>query len=350
MKRLLLISLTICIALTIQAQQSIMVKKGDAQSLLDAIQQANTTNADTNAQWFYILIPDGLYDLGERVLTPIKGHHIALIGQSMTGTIVRNAPDRKIEGISKTAVFKNTGSNNYFQDMTIQNALDYYAEDTDGRAVTLHDKGTRTICNRVRLLSYQDTYYSDNEDCQHYFKDSEIHGTVDFICGAGDVWFESCRIVTEKRTKSGEGRCVIAAPRTSKTQWGYVFNHCTIENMVSNFEYARGWHTHPRCTWLYTTLLTPEKLSKTRFDYRGMRTVQNNFKEYATMDAQGRNITPASNVVTFTLKDEKNPVETILTDLEAKQFREEKVFADWKPAQQMKRIERKAQKLMKRLK
>ncbi len=350
MKRLLLISLTICIALTIQAQQSIMVKKGDAQSLLDAIQQANTTNADTNAQWFYILIPDGLYDLGERVLTPIKGHHIALIGQSMTGTIVRNAPDRKIEGISKTAVFKNTGSNNYFQDMTIQNALDYYAEDTDGRAVTLHDKGTRTICNRVRLLSYQDTYYSDNEDCQHYFKDSEIHGTVDFICGAGDVWFESCRIVTEKRTKSGEGRCVIAAPRTSKTQWGYVFNHCTIENMVSNFEYARGWHTHPRCTWLYTTLLTPEKLSKTRFDYRGMRTVQNNFKEYATMDAQGRNITPASNVVTFTLKDEKNPVETILTDQEAKQFREEKVFADWKPAQQMKRIERKAQKLMKRLK
>lgn len=350
MKRLLLISLTICIALTIQAQQSIMVKKGDAQSLLDAIQQANTTNADTNAQWFYILIPDGLYDLGERVLTPIKGHHIALIGQSMTGTIVRNAPDRKIEGISKTAVFKNTGSNNYFQDMTIQNALDYYAEDTDGRAVTLHDKGTRTICNRVRLLSYQDTYYSDNEDCQHYFKDSEIHGTVDFICGAGDVWFESCHIVTEKRTKSGEGRCVIAAPRTSKTQWGYVFNHCTIENMVSNFEYARGWHTHPRCTWLYTTLLTPEKLSKTRFDYRGMRTVQNNFKEYATMDAQGRNITPASNVVTFTLKDEKNPVETILTDQEAKQFREEKVFADWKPAQQMKRIERKAQKLMKRLK
>lgn len=350
MKRLLLIYLTICIALTIQAQQSIMVKKGDAQSLLDAIQQANTTNADTNAQWFYILIPDGLYDLGERVLTPIKGHHIALIGQSMTGTIVRNAPDRKIEGISKTAVFKNTGSNNYFQDMTIQNALDYYAEDTDGRAVTLHDKGTRTICNRVRLLSYQDTYYSDNEDCQHYFKDSEIHGTVDFICGAGDVWFESCRIVTEKRTKSGEGRCVIAAPRTSKTQWGYVFNHCTIENMVSNFEYARGWHTHPRCTWLYTTLLTPEKLSKTRFDYRGMRTVQNNFKEYATMDAQGRNITPASNVVTFTLKDEKNPVETILTDQEAKQFREEKVFADWKPAQQMKRIERKAHKLMKRLK
>lgn len=350
MKRLLLICLMICAALTTQAQQTITVKKGDAESLLDAIQQANTTNADTKAQWFYILIPNGLYDLGERVLTPITGHHVALIGQSMTGTIVRNAPDRKIEGISKTAVFQNTGSDNYFQDLTLQNALDYYAEDGDGRAVALHDKGTRTICNRVRMLSHQDTYYSDNEDCQHYFQDSEIHGTVDFICGAGDVWFENCRIVTEKRTKSGEGRCVIAAPRTSNTQWGYVFNHCTIANDVSNFEYARGWHTHPRCTWLYTTLLTPEKLSKTRFDYRGMRTVQNNFKEYGTMDAQGRNITPTSNVVTFTLKDEKNSVETIMFDQEATQFTVERVFTGWQPVKQLRKIERKAQKLMKRLK
>ena len=143
---------------------------------------------------------------------------------------------------------------------------------------------------------------------------------------------------------------MIAAPRTSNTQWGYVFNHCTIANDVSNFEYARGWHTHPRCTWLYTTLLTPEKLSKTRFDYRGMRTVQNNFKEYGTMDAQGRNITPTSNVVTFTLKDEKNSVETIMFDQEATQFTVERVFTGWQPVKQLRKIERKAQKLMKRLK
>ena len=329
------------------AQQVIVVKKGDAQSLLDAVAQANKTNADKNAQRLYILIPDGFYDLGEKVLTRITGHNIALIGQSMAGTVIQNCPDTKNEGISKTAVFQNRGTGNYLQDMTLKNALDFYAAGAAGRAVTLHDKGTQTVCNRVCLLSHQDTYYSDNDLGQFYFQDSEIHGTVDFICGDGDVWFERCRIVTEKRSADGSGRNVIAAPKTSKTPWGYIFNRCTVQNIVSDFEYARGWNGTPHCIWLYTTLLSPEKLQPTRFDWRGMRTVQNDFKEYGTTDAQGRDITPKTNVVTFEIKDEKNTVETILTRDEAKQYQVKKVFTSWAPQKVIRQVEKQAKKLWK---
>ena len=215
--------------------------------------------------------------------------------------------------------------------------------------MTLHDKGTQTICNRVRLLSYQDTYYSDNVSCQHYFVDSEIHGTVDFICGAGDVWFERCRIVTEKRTQDGSNHNVIAAPRTSKTVWGYIFNNCTIENMVSKFHYARAWHTVPRCTWLHTKLLTPEKLMPTRFEEQGIRTVEVDFKEYQTVDAEGNDITPKSNVVTFLYEDERKALETIMTDKEAKQFTPGHIFRKWNPVKLQQQIERESQKIMKRL-
>lgn len=329
------------------AQQVIVVKKGDAQSLLDAVAQANKTNADKNAQRLYILIPDGFYDLGEKVLTRITGHNIALIGQSMAGTVIQNCPDTKNEGISKTAVFQNRGTGNYLQDMTLKNALDFYAAGAAGRAVTLHDKGTQTVCNRVCLLSHQDTYYSDNDLGQFYFQDSEIHGTVDFICGDGDVWFERCRIVTEKRSADGSGRNVIAAPKTSKTPWGYIFNRCTVQNIVSDFEYARGWNGTPHCIWLYTTLLSPEKLQPTRFDWRGMRTVQNDFKEYGTTNAQGRDITPKTNVVTFEIKDEKNTVETILTRDEAKQYQVKKVFTSWAPQKVIRQVEKQAKKLWK---
>ena len=329
------------------AQQVIVVKKGDAQSLLDAVAQANKTNADKNAQRLYILIPDGFYDLGEKVLTRITGHNIALIGQSMAETVIQNCPDTKNEGISKTAVFQNRGTGNYLQDMTLKNALDFYAAGAAGRAVTLHDKGTQTVCNRVCLLSHQDTYYSDNDLGQFYFQDSEIHGTVDFICGDGDVWFERCRIVTEKRSADGSGRNVIAAPKTSKTPWGYIFNRCTVQNIVSDFEYARGWNGTPHCIWLYTTLLSPEKLQPTRFDWRGMRTVQNDFKEYGTTDAQGRDITPKTNVVTFEIKDEKNTVETILTRDEAKQYQVKKVFTSWAPQKVIRQVEKQAKKLWK---
>ena len=213
----------------------------------------------------------------------------------------------------------------------------------------------------MRLLSYQDTYYSDNNLSQFYFQDSEIHGTVDFICGDGDVWFERCKIVTEKRTQNGSGRNVIAAPKTSKTLWGYIFNRCTVENIVSNFEYARGWNGTPHCAWLYTTLLTPEKLNKNRFDYRGMNTVQNDFKEFGTMDAQGRDITPQTNVVTYIMSKKKMEGdkeitteqtctdETILTAERAADYTIDIVFGSWRPDKIIKKMEKTTQKLMKRL-
>ena len=361
MKRLFLLAISYWLLTIGYAQQVIVVKRGDAKSLLEAVEQANKTNADPQARQLSILIPDGFYDLGETVLTKITGHNIALIGQSMEGTIIQNKPDVKKEGISKTAIFLNRGTNLYLQDMTLKNALDYYAAGAAGRAVTLQDKGNHTICNRVKLLSYQDTYYSDNDQSQHYFQDSEIHGTVDFICGDGDVWFEHCKIVTEKRAKDGSGRDVIAAPKTSKTPWGYIFNHCTVENIVSNFEYARGWHSTPHCIWLHTTLLSPDKLNKTRFDYRGMNTVQNDFKEYGTTDGQGHDITPKSNVVTFTMTKKKQEgnkeitteqnctVETIMTKQESAKYTLENVFGRWEPDKIINKMEKKNQKLMKRL-
>ena len=192
MKKLLLTALFLLSMTALQAQEVMWIPKGDAKALLVAIEVANKKNADKDAKQLFIMIPDGFYDLGATVLTKITGHNIALIGQSMEGTIIQNKPDVKKEGISKTAIFQNRGTGNYFQDMTLKNALDYYAAGAAGRAVTLQDKGTRTICNRVCMLSYQDTYYSDNDQGVHYFQDSEIHGTVDFICGDGDVWFERC--------------------------------------------------------------------------------------------------------------------------------------------------------------
>ena len=361
MKRNLFLIVCLWAVLMMQAQEVMYIPKNDVKALLATIEIANKKNAEKDSKPLYILIPDGFYDLGGTVLTKITGHNIALIGQSMEGTVIQNQPDVKNEGISKTAIFQNRGTGNYFQDLTLKNALDYYNAGAAGRAVTLQDKGTRTICNRVRMLSYQDTYYSDNDQGVHYLQDSEIHGTVDFVCGDGDVWFEHCKIVTEKRTADGSGRNVIAAPKTSKTKWGYIFNRCTVENIVSNFEYARGWNGTPHCIWLHTTLLTPERLNPTRFDYHGMNTVQNDFKEYGTVDGEGRDIMPQTNVVTFTMtkksKEDANvtttenyQVETVMTEGEAARYTIGNVFGDWQPDKIIKQTERKVKKLLKRLK
>lgn len=352
MKQVVIAIACLLVSLTSFGQRTIVVEKGEVNSLLAAIEEANYINKEEDAKRLFILIPDGFYDLGERVLTRVSGHNVALVGESMEGTVIRNKPDVKTESISKTAVIQNRGTGNYYQDLTLRNDLDYYAAEPDGRAVTLQDKGTRTVCNRVRMLSHQDTYYSDSEECQHYMQDCEIHGTIDFICGAGDVWFERCRIVTEKRTLDGGGVNIITATRTDKTPWGYVFNHCTIENVESMFNYGRSWHTNPHCVWLHTTLLTPQKLETTRFDDEGMKTSSNYFKEFHTMDAAGRDITPKSNKVTFTLRDHTQPfeAETIMTQQESKQYKLKKVFDDWRPDKVLKRLEKTSKKLKKQYK
>lgn len=348
MKYLKQITLSLLLLAAVHLQAQIVVVAGNAESLLQAIEQASRQNADSASQRLYVLIPNGVYDLGEQSLTQIWGHNIALVGESMEGTIIVNAPRVEDEGIGKTATLLNRGWGTYVQDLTLKNALDYYHSGAAGRAVCWQDKGNFTIFKRVRMLSYQDTYYSHSEECQHYFEDSEIHGTVDFICGAGDVYFNHCLIVTEKRNENSNDRNVIAAPRTSTTRWGYVFDHCTIRNEMSMFSLARGWHTSPRCVWLYTTLESPEKLTGTRFDPYGIRSVDNYFKEYHTMDAEGRDITPQSNPVTMICKEDTLVVETIMTPQEAKRYSVKTVFPKWRPEKIVRKLEKQSTRWQRR--
>jgi len=340
MKKLLLTLSLLALAIAVQAEMRVVVRSGDVDGFLKAIEQANQTNKEPTADRFYILLSDGTYDLGKRVLTTITGHNVSIVGQSMEGTVIVNAPDIKDEGISKTATLRNFATGLHLQDLTLKNALKYYESGFAGRAVCLQDKGTRTICNRVRMLSYQDTYYSDNDEGQYYFNESEIHGTVDFICGAGDIVFDRCTLVTERRSADGKGRCVIAAPRTSKTRWGYVFDHCVIRNIVSPFHFARAWRDTPHCIWLYTTLENPDKIEKTRFEPKGMGTCKADFAEYMTMDRQGTNLTPPTHVMTFTLKEERHTQETVLSKKQARQYTIKKIFPDWRPEKILKKLER----------
>jgi hypothetical protein len=174
------------------------VKPGDAKSLIEVLEIVNGANASKDAERSFIYVPDGIYDLNETVKTAISGHNISIIGQSMDKTIIKTAPDKSIEGLGSADMFSASGTNLYMQDITLQNALDYYGAlgggQVGGRAAVIQDRGDRTIFKNVRMLSYQDTYYSSNDAMQSYFDGCDIHGTVDFICGGGDVRFQNCTI------------------------------------------------------------------------------------------------------------------------------------------------------------
>ncbi len=305
----------------------IEVKAGDAQSFITALEIANGNNAAANAERTFIFLPNGTYDLGDKCLTTISGNNISIIGESMDNTIIVNKPE--VEGIGVTATLFNTSTGLYMQDLTLKNA--YPFDKSTGRAVCLQDKGTQTICKNMKMLSYQDTYYSNNNKGQYYFENSDIHGIVDFICGGGDVFFNKCTLTLEPGKDS-----YITAPYTDGTDYGYVFDGCKIVGSATDgFTFGRSWGGTAKCAFLNTILdkNAAANIASTRWTTGGMNVVAKNFFEYNTVDENGKVISPAENIVKFTKDKEVSEYNTIITAEKAVEFSLDKVFSNWKPAE-----------------
>ena len=259
----------------------------------EAIKAAN--NNDKTDPRYYIFVPDGKYELtGNTTIkcstdpkdapkdekgesrtdmngknngkTEIRKSNISLIGQSKEGVKIWNHP--VVEGISYTAtIHLNKNTNDFYaQDLTLENQFNYWgAHDGSsgaGRAVAFCDQGNRSVLKNVALMSWQDTYYSDNSspDYRGYFENCDLAGVVDWICGNGDIWFEKCNLIVRDRTGNN-----IAAPNTEAGQaWGYVFNNCTIRPETdkptqlkgNDWTLARPWNNSPACTFLNTKMYT----------------------------------------------------------------------------------------------
>ena len=308
------------------------VKAGDAKGFISALEIVNGANAAAEAPRSYIFLPNSTYDLGAACLTTISGNNISIIGESMDKTIIVNKPEA--EGIGNTATLYNTSTGLYMQDLTLKDA--YPFNGSTGRAVCLQDKGTRTICKNVKMLSYQDTYYSNNNSGQYYFENSEIHGIVDFICGGGDAFFNKCNLVLEP----GKGS-YITASYTDGSNYGYVFDGCkVIGTEKDNFTFGRSWGGQARCAFLNTILdqNAAKNIAATRWTTDGMNVVAKNLYEYNTLDENGSMISPAENNVHFTLKKDGKIAEeyeynTIMTADAAANYTLDKVFTDWQPAE-----------------
>lgn len=198
---------------------------------------------------YKIFVRNGTYELGTTVDTQVKSY-TTLVGESRDGVIIQNHP--ATEGIGYNSATLTVGSNVVMQNLTLHCIIDESAKTPQAeRGTSLNDLGTGNIFKNIRLLGRQDTYFSDNSSTS-YFEDCEIHGTVDFICGGGSVWFEKCSILLEDRASS-----VIVAPNNTSDKRGYTFNQCTIDNaegadMAEKYFLARAWQNNPKCGFYQT--------------------------------------------------------------------------------------------------
>ena len=314
-----------------------IVNPGDAESFLDVIELAYILNGSKSSKRLYIFLPKGVYDLDYTVETTISGYNISIIGQSADSTIIVTTPDYEAEGLGTADLLKNTSSNLYLQDLTLKNAFDYYGTSSLGAAAAFNDLGNYTVGKGVRMLSNEGTYYSMNNRAQSYWEDCDIHGTVDFICGGGDIRIQNSTLSLEPRFYNGGGTRMIVSPRTL-TKFGYVFDHCKVVDLAEgkgDWSFGRTWSNQPIAVYLNTTLdeNAENTLVSTRWTEEGKTTTDPLiFGEYNTTDINGINITPETNTIRI-----KSSFQTILAASQAAEFSYEKMFSanaekKWDPA------------------
>ena len=178
-------------------------------------------------------------------ITFIKSGNISFIGESRDGVIITNGIDKaatfagtygttsKYDGIGNSDVFQISGSDYYFQDLTVETGMD----DATGRDLAIQDKATRTIYKNTGLRGYQDTWTSNNDRGLYYFEGGYVRGRTDYMCGKGDAFFNG----VELRQIAGGYAAVPSKPANI----GWVYKDCVINGEGSgtdgNYTLGRPW-------------------------------------------------------------------------------------------------------------
>ena len=229
-----------------------------------------------------IFLPNGTYDFGYVTLTPVDAQ-ISLIGQSTEGVLIVNHPLYSGMNNAETLVLR--ADNIYMQDLGIRCDVSYPKSIAHGVGIAVQVQGDKSIFKHVSLQGNQDTYYSNGPATQRgWFGDGRIEGTVDFICGGGDIWFENVQLYLNDRKNDD----IIIAPATEpETKYGYVFNGCTIDGVggqAGRWHLGRGWKFSPAGTWINTTCKIPASPQGYTHMNAGLRV---RFHEYNTRMEDG---------------------------------------------------------------
>ena len=259
-------------AVTPAVYDYVVSNKSELDAAITALQTSNRTAEAVrktifikNGTYDYDFV-DGSYQYGLSLKIDNWNHiyNVSLIGESRDSVIITSV--RK--GVTSATVNLGDGTGNYVQDMTFRNT------DNTGVAPAMTG-GNKTILKNVRLLSTQDTYVTGKRT---YHETCDIYGTVDFICGGGDHFFDHCNLIVR-------GGGYVTAPATDPSlQWGYVFDHNTIQGedagtVDGSYSLGRPWQNEPRAYFLNTDM---QVLCATG-GWAGMSELVTHFYEYNTL-------------------------------------------------------------------
>ena len=308
----------------------------NATELDAALAELKTTNTSASATHKTVFLKNGTYTYGTltgsyqyNVSLKIDNwnnvYNVSLIGESKDGVVIEGTTD----GITSSTLNLGNGTGIYVQDMTIRNNYDFPKENRFKGVSVAVTGGNKAVLKNVAMQACQDTYVTGKRT---YLENCDIYGTVDFICGGGDIFFNQCDLILVDR--AGD---VIAAPNTTAdTKWGYVFQYCTVKAeegstavVDKGWDLGRPWQNEPRTYYLNTTM----EVLPTDNGWRSMGNLPTHFYEYNSRDKEGNALDLS---VRGNSPSSTNHYTPILTDEEAAQYTVENVLGgtdSWLPTE-----------------
>ncbi|MBQ6681216.1 MAG: hypothetical protein IJM78_03190 [Prevotella sp.] len=307
----------------------------NASELDAALEALKTSNRTASATRKTVFLKNGNYTYGTlegsyqyNVSLKIDNwnnvYNVSLIGESKEGVVIEGTTD----GITSSTLNLGNGTGIYVQDMTIRNNYDY-PNANKGVSVAVTG-GNKAVLKNVAMQACQDTYVTGQRT---YLENCDIYGTVDFICGGGNIFFNQCDLILLNRAHN-----VIVAPNTTAdTKWGYVFQGCTIKAVEGatavvdkDWDLGRPWQNEPRTYFLNTKM----EVLPSDNGWKSMGTLPTHFYEYNSMDKNGNalDLSVRGNSPTST-----NHYTPVLTAAEAAKFTVENVLGgtdSWLPTEE----------------
>ena len=246
MKRLLTIIIALSAMLTAQAKDkfdnpdTIVVSRDGTGQFRNVAEAIEVCRAFMDYHKV-IFVKKGTYK--EKLVIPQWLTNIEICGEDRDQTIITWDDHANIflpeigkgMGTFRTYTLKIQGSRITLKNITVENNSARL-----GQAVALHTEGDRLTFLNCRFLGHQDTIYTGNAHCRHYFKDCYIEGTTDFIFGPSTAWFEGCDIFCKANSY------ITAASTPQDAPYGYIFNNCriTTDAQVDKVYLGRPWRDY----------------------------------------------------------------------------------------------------------
>lgn len=257
-----------------------------------SVQAAITAAPENRVAPYLIFIKEGTYK--EHIDIPATKPYIYLIGQDVEKVIITDdqlcGGDPAVTGkpslhVSLGATVVVQAANFYAENISFENSWGI-EKNAGPQALALYTNNDRAILNNCKLRSYQDTYLTSTKNVsdRHYLKNCFIEGAVDFIYGAGDVYFDECDIYITRKS----GGYIVAPSHKADTRWGYVFMNNTITAPAPASETSvwlgRPWKDAPKTIFLNTKAAVTIPAAGW---YETMGAIPAIFADYNTMNMNG---------------------------------------------------------------